>query len=120
MAKKEKKESGRKPRFDMMLRDARVIKKVYHDKEIVVNVRADGFHYGNKVYTSLSKLATDLTGVSTNGPLFFGLRGEKKAKAAPKAKAKKTAKKSHRKNRLPKQADVSGDPAGEREPATVA
>lgn len=44
---------------------------------IVVDVRPDGFLFKGRLYASLSKIAMSVTGVSTNGPLWFGLRKPK-------------------------------------------
>lgn len=44
-----------------------------------VIVTAEGFDYQGKVYTSLSKIACDITGSHWNGWLFFGLRKKKAA-----------------------------------------
>ena len=35
---------------------------------------ADGFAYDGKTYTSLSEIASNITGTRWNGPRFFGLR----------------------------------------------
>lgn len=39
-----------------------------------VMVMAEGFAYGGKTFTSLSEIASDITGTNWNGPRFFGLR----------------------------------------------
>lgn len=39
-----------------------------------VTVLASGFAYAGKTYTSLSAIATEITGTKWNGPEFFGLR----------------------------------------------
>lgn len=39
-----------------------------------VLVKADGFEYQNRIYTSLSQIANDITGSRWNGYLFFGLK----------------------------------------------
>lgn len=39
-----------------------------------VTVLESGFAYGGKTYTSLSAIATEITGTKWNGPEFFGLR----------------------------------------------
>jgi len=39
-----------------------------------VLVKSDGFEYQERIYTSLSQLANDITGSRWNGHLFFGLR----------------------------------------------
>jgi len=118
MAKKAKaeKKSGRTPQFwKNEVKPGMVLRRDYKGKEIVVNVKADGFHFGAKHYTSLSKLASDITGTSTNGPLWFHLgkyeAKPKKAKPAKKAKAPKKAKAA---KRAPKAADEG---EGEQTPA---
>jgi hypothetical protein len=37
-------------------------------------VMADGFAYDGRKFTSLSEIATEITGTRWNGPRFFGLR----------------------------------------------
>lgn len=60
-------------------RDARlpipgtIISKVYKDKKLEVKVLAKGFEYKGKVYRSLSGIAKEVTGMTWNGFLFFGL-----------------------------------------------
>jgi hypothetical protein len=39
-----------------------------------VMVLAGGFAYGGKTFTSLSEIASEITGTRWNGPRFFGLR----------------------------------------------
>jgi Protein of unknown function (DUF2924) len=39
-----------------------------------VAVLADGFAWNGKIYSSLSKVAREITGTHWNGPRFFGLR----------------------------------------------
>jgi hypothetical protein len=39
-----------------------------------VMVLPDGFAYGGKTFSSLSEIATEITGTRWNGPRFFGLR----------------------------------------------
>ena len=39
-----------------------------------VLVKADGFEYQDRMYTSLSKIANEITGSKWNGYLFFGLK----------------------------------------------
>jgi hypothetical protein len=41
-----------------------------------VAVTADGFAYAGKQFTSLSVIATQITGTRWNGPRFFGLRNK--------------------------------------------
>jgi len=91
--KHEVKESGREPSFHGQ-KVGSTITREYKGKTLKVLVKADGFHLGGVRYTSLSKLASEQTGNSTNGPLWFGLRAEakpakKSSKKAAKAKAPK-------------------------------
>jgi hypothetical protein len=44
-----------------------------------VMVMADGFGWNGKVYRSLSKVASAITGTRWNGPRFFGLRDKEVA-----------------------------------------
>ena len=113
MAKKVKKEkvSGRQPKFAgatgaIFAKAGQVIRRTYNGKEIEVNVKADGYHLGAKHYTSLSKLASDLTGNSTNGLLFFHL-GKYELKEKPAKKAKKV--------KAPKAKKAAAAPAPEKE-----
>lgn len=39
-----------------------------------VLVKADGFDFNGRLYTSLSQIANDITGTRWNGHLFFGLK----------------------------------------------
>ena len=39
-----------------------------------VLVKTDGFEYQDRIYTSLSQIANDITGSRWNGHLFFGLK----------------------------------------------
>ena len=45
----------------------------WHDQEIRVEVRNDGFEWKGALYGSLSAVAKAITGASWNGKLFFGL-----------------------------------------------
>ena len=107
----EKKKEGRAPSFDEVKPGA-TIKRVYKGKEYAVGVRADGFHFNGKVYTSLSMIATALTGHPANGPKWFGLRAE--VKATPK---KATAKKATPKKATKlKEKKITGEPIGAVQP----
>tara|TARA_A200000113_G_scaffold223320_1_gene238668 strand:- start:739 stop:1146 length:408 start_codon:yes stop_codon:yes gene_type:complete len=48
--------------------------RVYNGKRHSVLVKAEGFEYEGKAYSSLSKIANDITGSRWNGWLFFGLK----------------------------------------------
>ncbi len=41
-----------------------------------VQVKGDGFAYNGRPYSSLSEIASHITGTKWNGPLFFGLRSK--------------------------------------------
>ena len=53
-----------------------VLKREHGGRTIEVTVRATGFEYRHKVYSSLSQLAQQVTGTRWNGCHFFGLRKE--------------------------------------------
>jgi len=53
--------------------------RMHKGKKHSVLVKADGFEYAGRSYSSLSKIANDITGKRWNGWIFFGL---KKAGAA--------------------------------------
>ena len=46
----------------------------YNGMDHQVEVKADGFEYNGQKWTSLSAIATKITGTKWNGPRFFGLR----------------------------------------------
>jgi hypothetical protein len=48
--------------------------RTWNRKTYRVMVMADGFAYDGKKFTSLSEIATAITGTRWNGPRFFGLR----------------------------------------------
>jgi hypothetical protein len=48
--------------------------RTWNRKTYRVMVMADGFAYDGKKFTSLSEIATEITGTRWNGPRFFGLR----------------------------------------------
>lgn len=48
--------------------------KVWKGKRYNVIIRANGYEYEGKVYTSLSQIASDITGTRWNGWVFFGLK----------------------------------------------
>jgi Protein of unknown function (DUF2924) len=53
-----------------------VLVREWKAKSHRVMVLADGFSYGGKTYTNLSKIAVLITGTRWNGPRFFGLRSK--------------------------------------------
>ena len=52
-----------------------VVERRYKGRDIVVNVREEGFEYDGKLYKSLSAIAREVTGSKWNGFLFFGCAG---------------------------------------------
>src|SRR6266436_2485124 len=48
--------------------------RTWKRKTYRVMVMADGFVHAGKNYTSLSEIASEITGTNWNGPRFFGLR----------------------------------------------
>lgn len=49
----------------------------YRGVEYQVTVMAEGYEFNGCVYTSLSKIAKDITGTAWSGPAFFGLNKRK-------------------------------------------
>jgi hypothetical protein len=47
-----------------------------------VMVMADGFAHDGRTYSSLSEIASEITGTKWNGPRFFGLRSSSRKSAA--------------------------------------
>jgi hypothetical protein len=52
------------------------LSRQWRDKTIVVEVLVQGFHYENRLYSSLSAIASAVTGTRWNGLAFFGLTGK--------------------------------------------
>ena len=50
------------------------IRRQWQGKEVIVHVIEDGFVWSEKKFSSLSAVATAITGSRWNGPKFFGLR----------------------------------------------
>jgi len=48
--------------------------RIYNGTKHNVLVKADGFEYQDQTYSSLSKIANDITGKRWNGWVFFGLK----------------------------------------------
>jgi hypothetical protein len=48
--------------------------RTWNGKTYRVMVMADGFSHGGKTFTSLSEIASAITGTKWNGPRFFGQR----------------------------------------------
>ena len=59
-----------------VLKTGMKILKDWNGKTYTVTVTNKGFEYLNKEYSSLSKIATEITGTRWNGWLFFGLKNK--------------------------------------------
>jgi hypothetical protein len=55
-----------------------LVTREFKGQIFVVTVLADGFEYEGRRYTSLSAIASEITGTRWNGFLFFGLNGGEK------------------------------------------
>jgi hypothetical protein len=88
----------------------------YKGKTIKVSVLEDGFRCDGKDYRSLSALASEICGNSSNGFLWFGLIGRK---AATPGAAEEMAAAPTKKTRAPKVKRAGRDPqpAAATEPA---
>jgi hypothetical protein len=64
------------------LRPGTVLGREWNGQIQRVSVLADGFAWDGKIYSSLSKAASAITGTRWNGPKFFGLR-DKPSKGTP-------------------------------------
>ena len=69
------------------MKSGTVLLREYQGVRHTVTVADGGFIWNDKKYASLSTIAKEITGTSWNGPRFFGLREEKKAKSTPEANA---------------------------------
>ena len=58
----------------MVMKPGTRLVRVWKGKRCNVMVRAEGFEYKEKIYTSLSQIAYDITGTRWNGWVFFGLK----------------------------------------------
>jgi hypothetical protein len=56
-----------------------VLTRRWHDQDIRVAVRDDGFEWNGVLYKSLSACAKAVTGAAWNGRLFFGLTNRRSA-----------------------------------------
>lgn len=59
---------------DITLKPGTRLVRLHGGGKHTVLVKADGFEYAGKSYTSLSKIANDITGKNWNGWVFFGLK----------------------------------------------
>ena len=62
--------------YALPLSGTRLVRE-YRGVEYQVTVMAEGYEFNGCVYTSLSKIAKDITGTAWSGPAFFGLNKRK-------------------------------------------
>lgn len=80
-------QQGREATGEPAQRDARlpapgtVLTRVHQGIEHKVTVLAQGFEYRDQQFTSLSKIAREITGTPWNGYLFFGLKRRRRTQA---------------------------------------
>jgi hypothetical protein len=55
--------------------------RTWNRRSYRVRVLEDGFAYAGRTYSSLSEIASEITGTNWNGPRFFGLRRSSDATA---------------------------------------
>ncbi len=65
---------------------ARLVRE-WNGRTYTVSVTEDGFDYAGTVYSSLTKVASVITGAHWSGPRFFGLNGRKTEERAAIANA---------------------------------
>ncbi len=58
----------------VQLRPGTRLVRMHEGKKHSVVVKSDGFEYQGRTYSSLSKIANDITGKRWNGWVFFGLK----------------------------------------------
>jgi hypothetical protein len=56
--------------------------RTWNGRTYRVMVMADGFTHDGKTFSSLSEIASDITGTNWNGPRFFGLRSSSNGESA--------------------------------------
>ena len=66
-----------------------LLTRKWKGRTIVVEVLAKGFRYENRSYSSLSAIATAITGTRWNGLAFFGLRSPVRRVRKERRRAKK-------------------------------
>jgi len=74
IVKEAKKEEPKGKEAQKILPGTRFV-RIWNGARYEVIARQKGFEYGGRMFRSLSAIATEITGVRWNGPLFFGLRG---------------------------------------------
>jgi hypothetical protein len=72
-----------KPDHDIRHLPGTTMTRTYNDQEHVVTVTADGnYRFEGRPYTSLSRIAREITGTRWSGPVFFGLKTNAARKSA--------------------------------------
>jgi hypothetical protein len=66
-----------------------LLNRKWKGHSVLVEVLAKGFRYENRHYSSLSAIATEITGTRWNGLVFFGLTGSTGGKRKERTRAKK-------------------------------
>jgi hypothetical protein len=66
-----------------------LLNRKWKGHSVLVEVLAKGFRYENRHYSSLSAIATEITGTRWNGLAFFGLTGSAGGKRKGQTRAKK-------------------------------
>jgi Protein of unknown function (DUF2924) len=81
-------QNGREPDRRLPLPGASLTRK-WKGRTVLVEVLAKGFRYENRQYTSLSAIATAITGTRWNGLAFFGLTHPARRERKEQTRAKK-------------------------------
>ena len=63
------------------LKPGTLLVREWHGQQQRVMVLTDGFAWKEKVYSSLSEVASAITGARWNGPRFFGLRDKARSRS---------------------------------------
>lgn len=66
------------PDHNMVIKPGTKLIRQYKGKKYEVIASENGFIYDGKEYQSLSKVATEITGTSWNGKVFFGVKRQKR------------------------------------------
>lgn len=67
---------GRQLEIPRRIKPGSEIVRTWTGKTYRVVVLAEGFQHAGQIYSSLSEVASDITGTNWNGPRFFGLRSK--------------------------------------------
>lgn len=76
LAKVKSKVPDERKTSESILKGTRFV-RVWNDQRYEVITTENGFEYDNRIFTSLSAIAREITGTHWNGKLFFGLSGRK-------------------------------------------